>query len=162
MASFRQTSQPWFRSWPDWPFHSFKASRSGDQRILSSSGTSCDGLWSSKIVKRSVRSSKSACSCNKLVESTDSSVHKKACFLPGLVVPSFGYDWIAIPGNGKYILKRGKWKVERKEEREIHLLFFPGRRIRFAWNTISSSSLPPPPNQTFRNFRASKSIDRRF
>ena len=36
---------------PDEPFHNFRASRSGDRQMLCSSGTSCDGFWSSKIVK---------------------------------------------------------------------------------------------------------------
>ena len=38
-------------SWPDEPFHNFGALRSGDRRVLCSSGTSCDRSWSSKIVK---------------------------------------------------------------------------------------------------------------
>ena len=40
--------------YPDKPFHNSGASISGDQQILCSSGTSCDGFWSSKIVKRFV------------------------------------------------------------------------------------------------------------
>ena len=39
------------RSLPGEPFHNFRASRPGDRPILCSSGTSCDGFWSSKIVK---------------------------------------------------------------------------------------------------------------
>ena len=39
---------------PDEPFHNFRASRSGDRQILFSSGTSCDGFWSSKIGKKFV------------------------------------------------------------------------------------------------------------
>ena len=39
---------------PDRPFRNFRAWRSGDQQILCSSVTSCDGFWSSKIVKGSV------------------------------------------------------------------------------------------------------------
>ena len=45
---------PWFFNiatcsrTPDWPFPNFRASRSRDHQILFSSGTSCDGLWSSK------------------------------------------------------------------------------------------------------------------
>ena len=39
---------------PDTPFHNIKATRSGDSRVLSSSGTSCDGFLSYKFVKRSV------------------------------------------------------------------------------------------------------------
>ena len=38
----------------DWPFHNFRAFSSGDLRILCSSGTSCDGLGSSKVVKGSI------------------------------------------------------------------------------------------------------------
>ena len=38
----------------DRPFHNFRASRSGDWRILWSSGTSCGGFWISKVVKVSV------------------------------------------------------------------------------------------------------------
>ena len=41
---------------PDRPFHHFRASRSGDPRILSISETSFDGFWSSKVVKGSVGS----------------------------------------------------------------------------------------------------------
>ena len=36
---------------PDGPIHNFSASWSGDRRVLCSSGTSCDGFWSSKIVE---------------------------------------------------------------------------------------------------------------
>ena len=36
------------------PFHNNRAWRSGNQLILFSCGTSCDGFWSSKIVKVSV------------------------------------------------------------------------------------------------------------
>ena len=36
---------------PDEPFPNFRASRSGDRRTLCSSGSSCDGFWSYKIVK---------------------------------------------------------------------------------------------------------------
>ena len=44
--------------WPDEPFHNFRTSRSGgDWRISCSPGTSCDGFWSSNILKR-VRLSK--------------------------------------------------------------------------------------------------------
>ena len=39
---------------PDRPFHSFRAASSGDRGILCSSGTSCDGFWTSKFVKGSV------------------------------------------------------------------------------------------------------------
>ena len=39
---------------PDEPFYIFRALRSGDRRILRSSGTSHDGCWSSKVVKGSV------------------------------------------------------------------------------------------------------------
>ena len=40
---------------PDRPFHNFRVSTSGDRRNLCTSGTSCDGFWSFKIIKRSVR-----------------------------------------------------------------------------------------------------------
>ena len=43
-----------YQSFLDRPFHNFKTSRSGDKRILFSSGTSYDGFWSFKIVKGSV------------------------------------------------------------------------------------------------------------
>ena len=36
---------------PDEPFHNFRASASGDWRILCSSKTSCDEFWGTKIVK---------------------------------------------------------------------------------------------------------------
>ena len=39
---------------PDRPFHNFRASRSGDLGIFSSSETSCDEFLSFKLVKRSV------------------------------------------------------------------------------------------------------------
>ena len=39
---------------PDRPFFNFRASRLVGLQILCSSGISCDGFWSSKIVKRSV------------------------------------------------------------------------------------------------------------
>ena len=42
------------RSGPDQHFHNFRASWSGDRPNLCSSGTSFDGFWSSKFVKRSV------------------------------------------------------------------------------------------------------------
>ena len=42
------------KSFPDEHFRNFSASRSGDRRVISSSGTSCDGFWSCKIVKRFV------------------------------------------------------------------------------------------------------------
>ena len=35
-------------------FQNFRASKSGDRRILIVQKTSCDGLWSSKVVKESV------------------------------------------------------------------------------------------------------------
>ena len=43
-----------FNKQPDKPFLNFRASRSGDRRILCSSGKSCDGIRSSKIVTGSV------------------------------------------------------------------------------------------------------------
>ena len=39
---------------PEEHIHNFRASRSGDRRMLCSSETSCDWFWSSKIVKRFV------------------------------------------------------------------------------------------------------------
>ena len=39
---------------PDQPFRHFRASRSGDELIFCSSKTSCNGFWSSNIVKGSV------------------------------------------------------------------------------------------------------------
>ena len=52
---------PWSSAWlaacpniPDRPFHNFRSPRSGDRRISSSSGMSCDGIWSFKVVKGSV------------------------------------------------------------------------------------------------------------
>ena len=38
--------------YPDPPFHNFRASRSGDQRILGRSKTSCDGFWSFQSYQR--------------------------------------------------------------------------------------------------------------
>ena len=39
---------------PDRPFHNFRAPRSGDRRILCSSGESCDGFLSTEVAKKSV------------------------------------------------------------------------------------------------------------
>ena len=56
-VSTSQDKQSWllqfkFGYWfPDELFHNFRASRSGDRRVLCYSGTSCDGFWSSEIVK---------------------------------------------------------------------------------------------------------------
>ena len=41
----------WTLSHPDRPFRNFRASKSVDRRKLCSSLTSCDGFWSSRIVK---------------------------------------------------------------------------------------------------------------
>ena len=48
------------QNWAIWPytpygpFHTCRASKSGDRRIIYYSGTWCDGFWSSKVVKGSV------------------------------------------------------------------------------------------------------------
>ena len=39
---------------PDPPFHNFRDLISGDRRTICSSGTPCDGFWSSKVAKGSV------------------------------------------------------------------------------------------------------------
>ena len=49
---FLKTIIPWF---PDRPFHDYRASTSGDWRILCSSGEPCGEFWSSEVVKGSVR-----------------------------------------------------------------------------------------------------------
>ena len=56
VRNFHQTCWETFSAscLPDRPFHNFRASGSGDRRIISSSLTSFGGFWSSEVVKRSV------------------------------------------------------------------------------------------------------------
>ena len=140
--------------YPNRTFHSFRGSTI-DQRVLSSSESSCDGFWSSKVVKVSVE-------MMLLLYFPTNSQKDDVSYGQDL-----DYIYAVIPARSN-VLSESKKVQKAAHSKCSHHHHNKNFSTLLAWTRLSiyifSTELAPVvgPDRTFTNFRTSRYVDRLF